>query len=940
MKRFKFNEKVLGLFTLAGGIAAKAHRSEVSLSDIFRAVQLAAMSALKVVFGFAMPSKPMVIDEVWQERGIALPMSKGADAIFSRDNGEIRRVADAIRPFSQEAEPVLGPEHVVAGLALAAWRMPECDFAKALNGTLEMCGRPEVDDVFVNRMLKILATRAEQAAIDLTRCGARRQALVKALNETIIGNRRACDTLRRRVSDALGRRSPLPMVFLVVGPNGSGRRFLAETAANALAEGRPVVRVDFTHFVQGDLSTELTGRDHSWKDGGKEGVLSGPALMVPRPVFIVENVERGSAEAIALLSRILSGGHAFDAWHGEEAFFHDATFFILPGESVDDDDLMHTLGSEDAPQCRQVEMVVDLFPKLAPLRDCATVLLTTRCTAEETLEGARRAFKVQCKAFKHAFGCTLRLPADLPRIILETLPTLSVGMATRMVEELFVHLRDASFDALRKLGAKQLSLRLATTVALPPSEPEAFSAHTKRRIACAKRGVFDLHVRTEPELSAELTLRMVTMPCVEDCGFFAVRPATVAWEDLVGVGHVRRVIDATLAYLNLPAEARAKRLSPPTGLLLYGPPGTGKTMIAKAAASTLGVAFIYVTAADFLCKDPSDVHTVFATANRTKAILFIDEIDALGSREAGANAGIINAFLTELDGYASRDFLVIGATNYPDRLDPALCRDGRLGRRIHVDPCEQKAEVEALIHKLLAKAGCAWSDATVEFLAGLFTQRTPSAICAAVATLVTTLGTAGHPSEADLLRALNKGDSPTNEPSRDELHSVAIHEAGHALVCLALGIPLRQICVIEQDDTAGFVQIAPEDGAGTREYYRRRICLALGGALAEELFLGSFSDGASVDLKRARKFATRAPAERLSAAAILCEEECQASAAHELIESALAETRELLARERTFLNALVAQLERDRVCSARDALALWHNHHPVHAERKLLNEHS
>ena len=925
MKRFNYDDEAQAFFLLASSVAMASHQHAVRLIDLFRAARWKAESALKRVFGCTFPPAHVKSLEGME----SLPLSQGAEFIFSRYEGEIQRVADAIRPFSDNDEPLLGVEHVVAGLALAAAQAPESNFAKTLNRQLEKCGQPPVDNAFVERMLATLAAAAERKAINLKLHGDRRAAFIQAMENTLIGNRRAYAALRRRITDALSTRNPLPTVLLGVGPDGSGRRFLAETAAKALAEGRPVIHLDFSLLSRDDLAMVLTGLGHSWQGGGKAGLVTGPALQVPRPVYLIENIDRASANAIAVLVRIFATGRAFDAYHEKVAFFNDATFFVLVGKPVDDEDLLHALGGENAPQYRQTEMVVARFPQLAPLASHATVLLTARCTVAEALEGAQRAIARQCDAFRQALGVALDVPEALPRLILDTLPALSVGMATRAVEELFSHLRDETFDALRDRKGRCLVLRVADEVPLPPASLAAFERHTKRRIARAKRGVFGLRTVAAPELTLELTLRHVTLPCVEDCGFFSVRPAAVSWNDLVGVDHVRQEICATLDYLSLPAEARAKRLSPPTGMLLYGPPGTGKTMIAKAAASTLGVAFIYVSAADFLGKDATAVHELFATANHTKAILFIDEVDSLGSRESnGFNTVTINAFLTELDGYAKRDFLVIGATNYPNRLDPALCRDGRLGKRIYVGPCSRREDVALLIRKLLAKAACPWGEATVDFLSGLLTNRTPSAICAAVGSVVNALGAKENPSESALLCALNTEGGSAPEASLEKRHRVAIHEAGHATVCLALGIAFRQICVIEKRSMAGFVEMATSEALHTLEHYRHRICVALGGALAEELCLRNTADGTSRDFEIVRDLALNAPAKRLSADAILYGDEYKQKSAHALIDAMLATTRTLLARERPFLDALVARLLRDRVCSERDALELWQAHHP------------
>ena len=237
---------------------------------------------------------------------------------------------------------------------------------------------------------------------------------------------------------------------------------------------------------------------------------------------------------------------------------------------------------------------------------------------------------------------------------------------------------------------------------------EWMEARTGRRVLQAKRLVFSHRIDLAPD-AVELRFTDISyavMPSIEDAGYFSVTVPDVSFADLVGVGVVHERIAEVLDYFNHPDKGRVR---PDTGIVLYGPPGTGKTSVAKAIAKELGVPFIMAMGADFskshVGEGVESVKKLFAAARRYGAVVFIDEIDGIGSRsgESGEGARIINAFLTELDGFRERNLLVIGATNRYEALDEALVRPGRLSLKIQLGLLHLAEDRRRLIELALAK---------------------------------------------------------------------------------------------------------------------------------------------------------------------------------------------------------------------------------------------
>ncbi len=349
----------------------------------------------------------------------------------------------------------------------------------------------------------------------------------------------------------------------------------------------------------------------------------------------------------------------------------------------------------------------------------------------------------------------------------------------------------------------------------------------------------------------------------------------INFSDVIGASEAKQALRDVTAYLRDPAAYTALGARPPKGVLLTGEPGTGKTQLAKALATESNASFIQVTGSDFSSMyfgvGIQKVKALFRTARKqAPCIIFIDEIDGIGKRaeqqrssDAESNR-IINQFLAEMDGFdGASGVLVLGATNFPNSLDPALVREGRFDRSIAVG-LPGLADREALFRLYAAKIR-AEQDLDYAQLARNTVGLTPAAIAYIVnhAALLAARGAAKSVSMAHFVDAVETcriGEQPSGVTpmSPTDRKRIAVHEAGHALVAAALKVGrVEKVTILPRGQALGVTLVTPvEDKRLHMESeLRHRIQMLLAGRGAEQLYFHEVSSGAGQDLQEASKIA-------------------------------------------------------------------------------------
>ena len=350
----------------------------------------------------------------------------------------------------------------------------------------------------------------------------------------------------------------------------------------------------------------------------------------------------------------------------------------------------------------------------------------------------------------------------------------------------------------------------------------------------------------------------------------------VTFDDVAGADEEKQELQEIVDFLRNPEKFREIGAKIPHGLLLVGPPGTGKTLLARAAAGEADVQFLSISGSDFVEMyvgvGASRVRDLFEQAKKiAPAIVFIDEIDAVGrKRGSGLGGGhdekeqTLNQLLVEMDGFSRNEgVIVLAATNRPDILDPALLRPGRFDRQIHVGRPDVKGREEILkVHAKDKKLDGSVDLKTVARSTAGFTGADLSNLLNEAAILAARENRPVLNME-DLNEALMKITAGPAKKSRvqtrKDLRETAIHEAGHAVAMYRLPThdPVRHITIIPRGQSLGSTWSLPKDDSSnlTRNEMYEQIVALLGGRVAEALFLGDISVGASNDIDRATKLA-------------------------------------------------------------------------------------
>jgi cell division protease FtsH len=360
--------------------------------------------------------------------------------------------------------------------------------------------------------------------------------------------------------------------------------------------------------------------------------------------------------------------------------------------------------------------------------------------------------------------------------------------------------------------------------------------------------------------------------------FDAERPQT-RFTDVAGYEGVKSEISEVVDFLRNPDRYKRAGAMAPRGVLMVGPPGTGKTLLARAVAGEASVPFFSVTGSSFVEMfvgvGAARVRDLFAEARKAApAIIFIDEIDAIGQRRAGSGAVVandereqtLNQLLSEMDGFdVASGIVVLGATNRPEVLDPALLRPGRFDRQV-VIPLPALAERKAIleVHSRGKKLG---PDVDLEVVA----RGTPGFSGADLANLANEAAIFAVREGRDVITAADFDNARdrillgrregSNVLLPEEKHAVAIHEAGHAIVAALSdhADPVAKITILPAGQALGVTQQLPliERHLYGEDYLTESLAVRLGGRAAELVELGQGSTGAANDLASATDLATK-----------------------------------------------------------------------------------
>ncbi|OZG61251.1 ATPase AAA [Bifidobacterium lemurum] len=351
---------------------------------------------------------------------------------------------------------------------------------------------------------------------------------------------------------------------------------------------------------------------------------------------------------------------------------------------------------------------------------------------------------------------------------------------------------------------------------------------------------------------------------------------TTKFADVAGEDEAVAEVEEIKDFLKDPSKYKALGARIPRGVLLYGPPGTGKTLLARAIAGEAGVPFYSMAGSDFVEMfvglGASRVRDLFEEAKKNApAIIFIDEIDAVGRKRGSGMGGghdereqTLNQLLVEMDGFNNdTNLIIIAATNRPDVLDPALLRPGRFDRQVGVAAPDLEGR-EAIL-KVHAKGKPFVPDVDLHMIA----VRTPGFTGADLANVLNEAALLCARAGAQLIdnraidEAIDRVQAGPKKQSKgmalEELRNTAYHEGGHALVAAALNDtdPVTKVTILPRGRALGYTAVMPTSDrySQSRNQLLDQMAYAMGGRTAEEIVFHDPTTGASNDIEKATKIA-------------------------------------------------------------------------------------
>ncbi|MBC8081058.1 MAG: AAA family ATPase [Gorillibacterium sp.] len=420
-------------------------------------------------------------------------------------------------------------------------------------------------------------------------------------------------------------------------------------------------------------------------------------------------------------------------------------------------------------------------------------------------------------------------------------------------------------------------------------------------------------------------------------------PTYLTFEDIGGQDRAKNELKEALDFLVKHEEIKKFGIRPLKGILLEGPPGTGKTLMAKAAAQYTNSVFVSASGSEFVEMyvgvGASRVRDLFKDAknrahkeNKESAIIFIDEIDVIGGKRDGGQHReydqTLNQLLTEMDGIHTTEeprILIVAATNRKEMLDSALLRPGRFDRLIQVDLPDKKGRMHILnIHaknkplainvdlEKVADESFNFSGAQLESLmneAAVYAMRDDSEVIE-------------HQHLSSAVDKVMMGERSDRESTKSERERVALHELGHAIVAEAVKSgSVSQVSLSPRGQALGYVRHNPQADQYlyTKQELESRMMIALGGAMAEEMFYGNRSTGSRNDFEQVLNLVKTMMDSGLTSLGIIdrqmvTKEELMKEN-NSIIELLTERTREILERDRSVFQQSLAILIKEEVLS-------------------------
>ena len=650
---------------------------------------------------------------------------------------------------------------------------------------------------------------------------------------------------------------------------------------------------DMTQYVDEESGLGLFGSEAVYK-GSEAGKLTSYVKEHPKSVIVFDEIEKTHPSVLSNFLMMLSSGKADDT-HTKESVDFTQTMLVFTsnlGSTLYNSQNFLDMMKENPTSATSIildavgreeklvngRMLRAISPEMLSRLSQGQVILFNKLPYNALLNIAKKKVLETQVNFENQFGISVEykdFDIFISGLILTFAPVIDVR---KLKAKLPLTLFDLITDYIRRndvaISKISFSLDAASTTLINEElmslEPEAQTKMLHKLFR--KNETFTYNVKTSYQngnLSFTFeNLFQTKLARSNDFGgedglIFEV--PNVSFKNVAGHHVAKKRLSEVINILKEPERLSSFGVDLPKGMLLYGVPGTGKTMLAKAFANEADLPFIQTTGTEIL--DMQLMKNIFKKAREyAPSIIFIDEIDAIGSRNGSAIDLRINQFLTELNGFsdnAEEQIFVIAATNLKDKIDPAILRSGRIDLHIEIDTLDRDARA-FFLDKLLSKpiSGDFDRDKILTLTAGM-TGADLEKVERESTLFIFRNNLAAMTQEIviEQINTIKYGSRITHKSIEKLMESTAIHEAGHAVISRKLmpNVKIEQITVTPRDDALGFVSYDRDTNYSslTRSDIKNKLCVAFAGREAQLKKYGEegFDSGASSDLNMATSYA-------------------------------------------------------------------------------------
>lgn len=714
--------------------------------------------------------------------------------------------------------------------------------------------------------------------------------LKKNLNEKVFSQESAIESICDKLSESVylkNEKSPKAILFFL-GPPATGKTYLSEVLANNL-DNYSYHIFDMSNYSDSGQGFALFGLSQGYKDAG-EGKLTKAVKENPKSIIVFDEVEKAHPAVLQSFLYLLSQGKVKDEFTQEEIDFTNAILIFtsnLGSELYSNKSFLEKITSDNQSAQTMLLDVISretvivgghqvkaLSPEFLSRISQGDVVLFKKLPFDSYLRITKEVLEKNIESFKNAlelelsYDCINKLSTILLLTFLPDFDTRRIKskISLKIFDPITDVIRDENITEIKniKINYDDKTVNFIDSFIEKSDflKNEFINEHFRKNISYK----FDIVTEYTNQKELILTIKNFNKHRIDKSkdfqgdGKINLEVPTISFSDIAGHKKAKEDLMQIKELLINPKKLEKYNVDIPKGMLLYGIPGTGKTMLAKAFANETDLPFISTTGSEIL--DINFMKKIFKRAREyAPSIIFIDELDAIGSRNGGSIDIIINQFLTELNGFGdSKDnVFVIAATNLKNKIDPAILRSGRIDQHIHIGNLDKEAR-EYFIDKIIKKNDLKISDKSkiITYTSGMSGADLEKVNRESSLYLIKNgLEKLNEEILLEQINIIKYGERLKGNSLKELTDATAYHEAGHAVISKILSpdIKIEQITIVPRDEALGFVSYNNEENISnlTKEDIKNKICVLLAGRVSQmKMFKEKgFDSGASSDLAHA-----------------------------------------------------------------------------------------